>query len=42
MSVKKALEKTIQEERASPNFPNLTERRETETENNSLGLVEKA
>ncbi|MEG3142337.1 hypothetical protein SD436_04525 [Streptococcus sp. 2A/TPW/M5] len=25
-----------------PNFPNLTERRETETENNSLGLVEKA
>lgn len=42
MSVKKALEKTIQEERASPNFPNLTERREAETENNSLGLVEKA
>lgn len=42
MSVKKALEKTIQEERASPNFPNLTERRKAETENNSLGLVEKA
>ena len=42
MSVEKALEKTIQDERASPSLLNLTERRETENENNSLGLAEKA